>query len=522
MIRILKNTIFFSILILFVNFLFSQSESDSTKNKIIEIIHSNSMEYDENISIEANRLLGDVVFTHDEAFMFCDSAYFYKDDNKMIAYGDVKITRGDTLLIICKKLEYDGNKKKASMKDSIILKHYHSYLLTNFLDYDRNTEIAYYHDGGIIIDSINKLVSRRGYYYVNEKDYYAVDTVVLTNPDYIIYSDTMKYNISNEIADFFGKTDIISDSNYIYCEKGFYNTHNNTASISGNAWLRSGSNYLYGDSIYYDRKIKFGKAFQNVSIIDTVENLTANGNYAYYYEEPENAMITDSLLVTYVTKENDSIFLHSDTIRITTDTANNKLLRAYNKVQIFKDDLQARCDSLTFFSLDSIIHFYKSPIVWAEGNKQAVADHIYAYLQDKKPKFFYLNDNALIIENIDSVFFNQVSCNKIKATLTDNKMDSVNCYNNVKTIYYIPEEDEEIKDTVIYSYNQSNYLTTDSMTVFILNDALDHLWIYGKTDAYMYPIDQIPTDKYKLENFLWFDKYRPKIMKDIFIWKEIE
>lgn len=336
MTKITKKSILLIIVLLSVNFIFAQEENKEKDGKTIEIIHSNSMEYDESIVADANRLLGEVVFTHDDAFMFCDSAYFFQSDNRMVAYGDVKITRGDTLLIICKELQYNGNEKKAEMKDSVVLKHYHSYLITNFLDYDRNTEIAYYHDGGIIIDSLNKLVSRRGYYHVDEKDYYAVDTVKLTNPDYNIYCDTMKYNIDSEIAEFFGKTDIVSDSNFIYCEKGFYDTRNNFAAISENVWLRSGTNYLYGDSIYYDRKILFGEAFKNVSVVDTVENLKATGNYAYYYENPQNAMITDSLRVVYVTKENDSIFMHSDTIRITADSAKNKLLRAYNKVQIFK------------------------------------------------------------------------------------------------------------------------------------------------------------------------------------------
>lgn len=133
MTKITKKSILLIIVLLSVNFIFAQEENKEKDGKTIEIIHSNSMEYDESIVADANRLLGEVVFTHDDAFMFCDSAYFFQSDNRMVAYGDVKITRGDTLLIICKELQYNGNEKKAEMKDSVVLKHYHSYLITNFL-----------------------------------------------------------------------------------------------------------------------------------------------------------------------------------------------------------------------------------------------------------------------------------------------------------------------------------------------------------------------------------------------------
>ncbi|MDR2835490.1 MAG: hypothetical protein LBV69_04735 [Bacteroidales bacterium] len=510
----LIHSILLLIIIFCNNPVFSQEEDEGEK-KQIEIIQSTTMEYDEKILIGANRLIGDVIFTHEGAFMFCDSAHFYKDENLMIAYNNVKIVRGDSLLFLCNELEYNGDDKIAKMKDSVILKHHHSYLLTNKLDYDRNTDIATYYDGGKIIDSLNQLTSIRGYYYIQDKDYYAVDSVILINSDYTIYSDTLKYNTNSGIAYFFGKTDIISDSNYMYSEKGYYDTQNNIACFSKNSWLRSGSNYLRGDSLFYDRNIHFGEAFKNVSITDTVENIIAKSDYGYYYENPENALLTENILLLYITNENDTVFLHSDTIRITVDTLNNKLIRAFYKVQIFKDSLQARCDSLTFYFLDSIVHFYHNPIIWAENNKQALADHIYGYLENKNPKFFYLEDNAIVIENIDSVLYNQVSCKNIKAILTDRQIDSVNFFTDVKTIYFIP--DDETNEIL-----QQNWMETDNMTVFIVDKALDNLWIYGKTDAFINPIDQIPSNKYKLEKFIWLDEYRPKTKEDIFIWKEIK
>lgn len=506
-----KN-ILFLLLFGFSHCLFSQ---DKENVKQVEIIHSDVMEYEENVAMGANRLMGNVIFFHDEAYMFCDSAYFFQDDNSITAYNNVRITRGDTMLFLCNKLDYNGNDKIALMRDSVILKHNRSYLLTNFLDYDRNTDIAYYYNGGTILDTVNKLTSKCGYYYVLEKNYFAVDSVVLKNPNYNIYSDTLKYNTESEIADFFGPTHIISDSNYMYCEKGFYDTKKDIAASSKNPWLRSGSNYLRGDSLFYDRKIRFGECFKNVSIIDTNENIIAKGDYGYYYENPENAMLTENTLLLYITDENDTVYLHSDTVRIIVDTLDQKLIKAYYKVQIFKKDIQARCDSITFYTQDSIVRLFYDPIIWAEGNKQAKAEYIYGYFCNKEPKFFYLDKNAFVIEQIDNDYYNQISCDNIKVTVTDNQLDSVNCFTNVKSIYYIPEDEES---SVV---NQSNWLTTENMTVYVVDKKLDNIWIFGKSEGYMYPLDKIPNDKFKLEGFIWLDYLRPKTKEEIFIWKEV-
>ena len=40
----------------------------------------------------------------------------------------------------------------------------------------------------------------------------------------------------------------------------------------------------------------------------------------------------------------------------------------------------------------------------------------------------------------------------------------------------------------------------------------------GKANGTMYPMDQIPAEKYKLPTFAWFDYIRPQNKEDIFEW----
>ena len=41
----------------------------------------------------------------------------------------------------------------------------------------------------------------------------------------------------------------------------------------------------------------------------------------------------------------------------------------------------------------------------------------------------------------------------------------------------------------------------------------------GKANGTLYPMDQIPADKYKLPSFVWFDYIRPRNKEDIFEWR---
>ena len=207
----LKILLSIFILVLFSKLIFGQEE-----HKKVEILHANTLEYDESTGVQAKRLLGKVVFKHEDAYMFCDSAYFFDGSNTIKAYSNVRIKQGDTILLIGNYLEYDGNSKLAKMRDSVVLKHRDTYLLTDSLDYDRNENMAYYFEGGRIFDGENRLTSRRGYYYTKRKDYYAVDTVVLKNPKYDIFSDTLRYNTDSAISFFYGPTYIVADSNLIY------------------------------------------------------------------------------------------------------------------------------------------------------------------------------------------------------------------------------------------------------------------------------------------------------------------
>ena len=92
-----------------------------------------------------NRLLGNVVLIQNQTTIYCDSAYLFKKRNFVEAFGTVRILEGDSVTIVGKKLEYDGNTKKAKLRNDVVFtKLATTTLYTDYLDFDRPQNVAYY------------------------------------------------------------------------------------------------------------------------------------------------------------------------------------------------------------------------------------------------------------------------------------------------------------------------------------------------------------------------------------------
>src|SRR5689334_8349926 len=81
----------------------------SGRTSRIELQHADVLEFAESINKNADRLIGHVAFKHENAVMTCDSAYLFKNENNMEAFGNVRINQGDTVTVTSKHLLYIGD-----------------------------------------------------------------------------------------------------------------------------------------------------------------------------------------------------------------------------------------------------------------------------------------------------------------------------------------------------------------------------------------------------------------------------
>jgi lipopolysaccharide export system protein LptA len=530
----LRNTIatlllLFGISVLVPRVAFSQvSGTTETKGGNIRLIHAERLDFADPINPDAQRLRGNVRFKHNDAIMFCDSAWLFGATNSMHAFGNVHIKQADSLDIYADTLYYDGNTQDAKLRGNIRMRDGTITLFTDHMDYKMESSIGNYTGGGKIImrENQNVLTSNEGYYLSDSKALVFRDSVVLDNPQYRVESDTMRYNTETEVVYFFGPTTIVSDSSNIYCENGWYDTKNDLSQFNKNAKIVTPEQTLEGDSLFYDRTTGIGEVFGNIVMNDTVQDIIMTGSYAYYDEKTEMSMITGNAVMTQVF-DVDSLFLHADTLYSSQDSAGKKLIKAYYHVKFFRSDLQGKCDSLVYSEADSTFKMFNDPVLWSEDN-QLTGDYVEMRTYNGKIEQLTLLNSAFIISEQDSASYNQIKGKKMTGYFAGNSLQKILVEGNGQTVYYAVEDTETPSvdnDTIMIAGTKKigvNDAICSDILIFVdtASNAINRISFLDQPTATMYPMNKLPEKAMILDGFKWQVIQRPLERKDIFIWTE--
>jgi lipopolysaccharide export system protein LptA len=458
------------------------------------------------------RLIGNVIFEHDGALMYCDSALVNEETNSVEAFGNIHIRMSDTLNLYGNKLNYYGDTRTAEVIENVKLIDRQTTLSTDRLLFDRNTQIASYISGGRIISKETRLTSKKGYYHTDVKQFFFKEDVVLKNPKNTMNSDTLMYNTVSEIAYFLGPTIIKgrNNKNYMYCENGWYNTKTDVSRFSKNALVVNGDQRLTGDSLYYDKKNDFGKVFNNIVITDTVNKIIIQGDYAEYSKGKGYSMVTGRAQAILIDAK-DSLFLHSDTLYSTMDKEQKtKDLFAYHHAKFYRHDLQGASDSIIYRFSDSTILLYKMPVLWTDNN-QLTADSIHIITSHEKVKQLMLYNSAFIISKDSSISFNQIKGKNMVGFFSDNQLRQINVTGNAETLYFVREDDKTLIGI--------NKAIAGNMHIYLEDKKIRGITYIGNPTATLFPEKEITPQEQLLKDFKWRGDQRPMNKTEIFGWK---
>jgi lipopolysaccharide export system protein LptA len=490
---------------------FAQKKSTPTpkeepkKYKVIKVNHADDLSFDKYQS-DAQVLTGHVECEHEGALLYCDSAMLYSS-KKMDASGHVKIVKGDSITVTGNRLHYDASTKLAILDGNVVCIEKDMTLTTNLLTFDVANSVANYYNGGTIVNKENTLKSKNGHYYSATKDVTFHYDVVLTNPDYKMNSDTLRYNTISKTAFFLGPSIILSKEDYIYCENGYYDTQNEKSAFSKHALLATKQQQLRGDSLFYDRNKQLGKAFKNVTLVDTTQRSILYGDYVEYKEKNSEAFVTKKAIYARIV-EKDTLFIHGDTLYHKDLDSVNNFLNAYHNVRIYKKDMQALCDSATYNSIDSLMQLYYEPILWS-NRSQATGKKIKIKINDQNIKGFILENNAFLINQLDSTNrYNQLSCKNIEAFFRDDTIRKAILTDNVEALYYAKEGQKLIG---------LNKTTAPFMNIWFENEDISRSTMKGKSIGTITPMKDVSDADSKLKGFSWQYDRRPKSKHDLLI-----
>jgi lipopolysaccharide export system protein LptA len=508
----LRYLLYFISAAFFVPLLIAQGpQTKKTVRKKIEVINADVDVILKGASgEEVHHMVGDVRFRHNDVFMYCDSAHYNSGKQQLTAFSNVHIEQGDTLDLYGNYLFYDGASEIAVMRDNVELVDKETHLYTDAINYDLRNKIARYNTGGRITNADNTLTSIEGVYYVSRSMFNFKDSVKIVTPDYLIKADTMDYNTRTEVSFFTGPTNLTGDSLYMYCEKGWFDTKNNITSVWKNALIDNRQQIVHGDSLFYNDSTGYGEAYRNVVILDTTNSLVIEGEYAWYYKQPERFLVTERAMFVQVSDE-DSLFLHADTISAITvrDTSDTeyRLMRAYHKCKIFSKRLQAKCDSLSYSFRDSVIRFYYDPVLWTE-EYQLVSDSMAIFTKNQQAERLELYNSAFVVSMIDTLRYNQIKGRNLTGYFRENELNKLDIVGNGESIYFLIDENK------ITGVNHSKCARIEA---FVQDGKVTEIIDHGNPEGVIDPPGEVSNPaELKLDGFIWLDHLRPKQKSDIF------
>ena len=481
----------------------------------VYLVHADELSYNRyGPKPDAQFLKGKVNFRHQGATLTCDSAYFFETSNSFEAFGHVRMRQGDTLTLNSDYAYYDGNDQFAKARHNVVLTHRGSKLYTDSLDYDRLYSYGYFFEGGKLIDKKNVLTSDWGEYHTDTREAIFNFDVHLKNPKFLLTTDTLHYDTSTSVAHIVGPSKIISGESEINTSSGYYDTNKETAQMYSRSTLVNKEKELEGDSLFYDDKNGVSEGFHNVIYTDKENKNKMYCEHFWHNETTGLAYATEkALLLDYSQK--DTLYLHGDSIKMYTYNINTdsvwRKFHCFDKVRVFRKDVQAVCDSLVYDTKDSCMVMYKDPITWNE-NRQLLGETIEVFMKDSTVERVHVVGQAMSIEKVDDKeHYNQISSKEMFAYFSHGEIYRSDAVSNVLSVYYPIDN----KDSTFIGMN---YAETDTMRMYLKDRKLQRIWMPA-AQCTTYPMTQIPPDQMKLRNFAWFDYIRPIDKDDVFNWR---
>jgi lipopolysaccharide export system protein LptA len=515
---------------------------------IVIIKHADRLRYEKKDSAtELQMLAGHVFLQQNNTLFYCDSAIIDRKTGVVEAFGKVHINDADSIHTYSDYLIYYSDAHKAFLKKNVKLTDGKGELTTNDLEYDTDTKIGIYTNGGKVVRDKTVLTSQEATYYGDMKDVYFKRNVKMRDPQYDLDTDSLLYNTDTQIATFVTSTLIKADSGrrIVTTSEGYYDLKNKVARFGKRPVIKDGTTVVIGDDVGFDDVTGESYARGNAVFRDTAQGISILANDLKASKKSNTIQATQHPLMI-IQQEKDSIYVTADTLysaRLTdlkgfektflpgdtagtgsdslrrdsvvqpividaSDTTNrNRYIQAYHHVRIFSDSLQAVCDSLFYSGVDSVFRLFNNPVAWANGS-QVTGDTLYLYTFNKKPKRIQVFDNAMVINKTPEDYYNQMKGNSINGFFIDGAMDYMRAKGSAESIYYAQDEDS--------AYSGVNRSTADIIDMYFNKQELSRVVFRSDVNGTMSPFRQVNHAEMRLRGFIWQDKRRPKTKFELF------
>lgn len=520
-------------------YFFAENNLSAYGNVIIQqgdtlTIFADSLSYqgDEEIA----ELFGNVSLLNKDKELYTDRLT-YNLKTKVATYFTGATLVNDSTQLTSRRGYYYVNTNDAFFKDTVNVVDPEFSLSGDTLQYNTTTNIATFHGPTRIIQNDSKIYCESGFYNTSTRDaklYHnaqfvkgdqkaTADTIIydgklkevilnknahFTEKDKKATADRMRYVEASEVTFMEGNAKYKSKTQNIDSDTIIYDSKNEMYKTKSRSVIVDGTQILKADNVDFDNAKGIGYARGNVIWVDTVENLTIICEEVDYKKETDYILAKGNRPMLISLVDNDSLWLTSDTLVSFRENPDDSLrtLLAYNDVRIFKSDLQAVCDSLSYNTADSVFHFYHDPVIWSDTS-QFSADTVHIQMADKKIDQIFLVSKAFIINSPDELFFNQIKGKYVTAFFEESNIRRMKVEGNAETVYYLLDEED--------AYIGVNKSICSEMMIYFGNNKVDDIRYYDMPKGDLTPMQKADQNLFKLEGFRWETKRRPKTLKNL-------
>ncbi|MBK7335254.1 MAG: hypothetical protein IPJ00_03440 [Saprospirales bacterium] len=497
-------------------FIFNELDVTAMSNVLIQQGDSISVFADSLSYQGAERLadlFGNVILMNGNQKLFTTKLH-YDLNTRIATYDTGALLTNDTTQLISKRGYYYVGQHEIFFKDSVQIIDPNFELRTDTLSYNTNTQIARFLAPTLIVQDSSRIYCESGYYDVRNQT-----ALFSQNPQYLkgetlATADSIRYDGMKKEVSLEGNAFFESEKRKATADKIRYLEDTEEIFLIGQARYESESQVIVADRFDFEQGTGLGIAQGNVVWQDTTQGLSIYCEQARYKEKGDYILAFGGrnnrpLMISKI--DNDSLFLTADTLVAqrgdTLASDSSRMLRAYHRVRIFKSDLQALCDSLSYSSGDSLFRLYREPLIWSDTT-QFSADTIHIRMQEKGVERIDLYSQSLIINSPDLKYFNQIKGKYIKAFFKEEGIHRMRVEGNAESLYYALDDSN--------AYIGVNQTACSEMLFVFAEKKLKEIKFYQEPSGRLIPMKEADHEKLKLEGFRWEYDRRPKSLEDLF------
>lgn len=383
------------------------------------------------------------------------------------------------------------------------------------------------YDARLITGNITMVVDS-AWQYLDRRQIQAFGNIQIETPDEWIWTDTLLYDMEEELSQLRGRVIIQQDSTTLFGESvdynfltkvayfnrgirledqdgtlvansGTYFQIQDSAIFRGNVQIADSAQYAEGDSLFINRSTQYLQLHSNILVADSTNNGTLTGDYLEADSTGRRFVDGNAYLRRISADTTDTTHINANQLLLL-EQDTTSLIQGFGNVKVWSPQFSSRSDTLFYDSSTEIFELISNPMAWHK-NIQLTGPYISVQLDSNEvEKLISYHQTIAVQEDSATGRLNQIKGDTLITTFTDGDISQIKIYPNSQVLYHTKNEQDEPDGAVQYS--------SPTTTMYFEDGALMRV-VAGKNSGFFFEEFEGLANR-KLDGFAWNPDRRPE------------